>query len=176
MAKSVYGFNGQTCMFCPTDIRRKYGAKIIRKHPNALKQEQLIKLIFSARTEEDIPQEVKNEVSDISDLQLYVDKYIEIAYAARFTSKTHILISPVRHIEKFETEEDLDILKKIIDAGWAIVKYTKLKDANLGLSLKPGDVPIPHIHFHMSCDEVINEEKLLKLMERKYFYVSTLQR
>jgi diadenosine tetraphosphate (Ap4A) HIT family hydrolase len=176
MSESVYGFNGQTCMFCPNDIRREYGAKIIRKYPKALKQGKLLKLIFNATTDEDIPQEVKNEVSDMPDLQLYVDEYIEVAYAARLTSKTHLLISPVRHIEKFETSEDLDIIKKIIDAGWAIIRHTGLKDANLGISLKPGDVPIPHIHFHVNCDEVVNEEKLLELMEREYFYVRTLQR
>ena len=42
-------------MFCPTDIRRKYGAKIIRKHPNALKQEQLIKL---TKTSFDFPVDI----------------------------------------------------------------------------------------------------------------------
>jgi diadenosine tetraphosphate (Ap4A) HIT family hydrolase len=107
-------------------------------------------------------------------LQLYVDEYIEIAYGARATSKTHILVSPVRHIEKFETVEDLDVLRKIIDAGWAIIRYTELESANFGLSLKSGHVPIPHVHFHLNCKDDIDESKLLELMERKYFYVSTI--
>lgn len=174
MSDGVYGFNGQKCMFCPNDIRRKWGAKIIRKYPKALKEAQLLKLITHAVTDEDIPQEVKDEVSDMPDLQLYVDEYIEIAYGARATSKTHLLVSPVRHIENFETPEDLEILKKIIDAGWAIIRYTELESASFGLSLKSGKVPIPHVHFHLNGSDDIDESKLLELMERKYFYVSTI--
>jgi hypothetical protein len=174
MFESVYGFNGQTCMFCPNDIRRSYGSKIVRKYPKASKQTKLLQLILDSTTDENIPQEVKNEVADQADLQLYIDEYIEVAYAARAISKTHLLISPVRHIEKFETPEDFDVLKKIIDAGWAIIRHTGLEDANLGISLKPGQVPIPHVHFHLGCQEVVNEEKLVELMEREYFYVSTI--
>jgi diadenosine tetraphosphate (Ap4A) HIT family hydrolase len=161
-------------MFCPTDIRRKYGAKIIRKYGKALKQTELLGLIENAVEEKDIPWSIRTEFDDMPGLQLYMDEYIEIAYGARATSKTHLLVSPVRHIEKFETLEDLSVLKKIIDAGWAIIRYTGLKDASLGLSLKPGEVPIPHVHFHINCTEVIDEAKLLELMERKYFYVSTI--
>ncbi len=174
MSEGVYGFNGQTCMFCPNDIRRYYGNKIVRKYPKALKQTELLKRIVHAVTDEDIPQDVKDIVSDMPELQLYVDEYIEIAYGARATSKTHILVSPVRHIEKFETVEDLDVLRKIIDAGWAIIRYTELESANFGLSLKSGHVPIPHVHFHLNCKDDIDESKLLELMERKYFYVSTI--
>lgn len=174
MFESVYGFNGQTCMFCPSDIRRSYSSKIVKKYPRASKQTKLLQLILDSTTDENIPQEVKNEVADQADLQLYIDEYIEVAYAARAISKTHLLISPVRHIEKFETPEDLDVLKKIIDASWAIVRHTELKDANLSISLKPGQVPIPHAHFHLSCQEVVNEEKLIELMEREYFYVSAI--
>lgn len=173
MSDGVYGFNGQTCMFCPNDIRRYYGNKIIRKYPKALKQVELLKLIGTAQKDEDIPQEVKDEVSDMPDLQLYIDESIEVAYGARATSNTHLLISPVRHIEKFE-KNDLGVLKRIIDAGWAIIRYTELESATFGLSLKSGLVPIPHIHFHLNSNEKIDETKLLELMERKYFYVSAI--
>lgn len=174
MSEGVYGFNGQTCMFCPNDIRRKYGNKIVRKYGKTVKHSELLSFIKTAVKEEDIPWSVRTEFDDMPDLQLYVDEYIEVAYGARKTSNTHLLISPVRHIENFETSEDLDVLKKIIDAGWAIIRYTGLEDATFGISLKPKEVSIPHVHFHMNCNEVLNEKKLLELMERKYFYVSTV--
>jgi diadenosine tetraphosphate (Ap4A) HIT family hydrolase len=174
MTNSTHGFDGQTCMFCPNDIRRKWANKIVRKYYKTEKESELFSLIINAKSDDDIPQEVKDLVSDAPELQLYVDKFIEIAYAARSTIETHLLISPVRHIEKFETLLDFDLLRKIIDAGWAIIRYTELDEASLNISLKVGEVPIPHVHFHLNSENEINKEKLLELMERKHFYVSAI--
>jgi hypothetical protein len=174
MTNSTFGFDGQTCMFCPNDIRRKWANKIVRKYEKTKKANELFLLIIDAKSDDDIPQEVKDLVSDAPELQLYVDNFIEIAYAARSTSKTHLLISPVRHIEKFQTLQDFDLLRKIIDAGWAIIRYTELDEASLHISLKGGEVPIPHVHFHLHSENKINKEKLLELMERRHFYVSAI--
>jgi hypothetical protein len=80
----------------------------------------------------------------------------------------------VRHIEKFQTLQDFDLLRKIIDAAWAIIGYTELDEASFNLSLKVGEVPIPHVHFHLNSENEINKEKLLELMERRHFYVSAI--
>ena len=166
-----YGYIDGSCMFCPTDIRRTYGNKIIRKYQDN-KEEYTILLgeIQYARLEEDIPNNIKELVADQPNLQLYVDEYIEVAYAARPTKNTHILLSPVRHIETFETNEDYMVLDYIIKAGWAIMRVSGLAETSLSISLKSTKPPIPHVHFHMNCDGKIDEESVKALLEKRYFY------
>jgi hypothetical protein len=166
-----YGYIDGSCMFCPTDIRRTYGNKIIRKYQdNKEEYTRLLGEIQYARSEEDIPNNIKELVADQPNLQLYVDEYIEVAYAARPTKNTHILLSPVRHIETFETNEDYMVLDYIIKAGWAIMRVSGLAETSLSISLKSTKPPIPHVHFHMNCDGKIDEESVKALLEKRYFY------
>ena len=166
-----YGYIDGSCMFCPTDIRRTYGNKIIRKYQdNKEEYTRLLGEIQYARLEEDIPNNIKELVADQPNLQLYVDEYIEVAYAARPTKNTHILLSPVRHIETFETNEDYMVLDYIIKAGWAIMRVSGLAETSLSISLKSTKPPIPHVHFHMNCDGKIDEESVKALLEERYFY------
>jgi diadenosine tetraphosphate (Ap4A) HIT family hydrolase len=166
-----YGYIDGSCMFCPTDIRRTYGNKIIRKYQdNKEEYTRLLGEIQYARLEEDIPNNIKELVADQPNLQLYVDEYIEVAYAARPTKNTHILLSPVRHIETFETNEDYMVLDYIIKAGWAIMRVSGLAETSLSISLKSTKPPIPHVHFHMNCDGKIDEESVKALLEKRYFY------
>lgn len=166
-----YGYIDGSCMFCPTDIRRTYGNKIIRKYQdNKEEYTRLLGEIQYARSEEDIPNNIKELVADQPNLQLYVDEYIEVAYAARPTKNRHILLSPVRHIETFETNEDYMVLDYIIKAGWAIMRVSGLAETSLSISLKSTKPPIPHVHFHMNCDGKIDEESVKALLEKRYFY------
>ena len=166
-----YGYIDGSCMFCPTDIRRTYGNKIIRKYQdNKEEYTRLLGEIKYARLEEDIPNNIKELVADQPNLQLYVDEYIEVAYAARPTKNTHLLLSPVRHIETFETNEDYMVLDYIIKAAWAIVGVSGLPEASLSISLKSTKPPIPHVHFHINCDGKIDEESVKALLEKRYFY------
>ena len=166
-----YGYIDGSCMFCPTDIRRTYGNKIIRKYQdNKEEYTRLLGEIQYARLEEDIPNNIKELVADQPNLQLYVDEYIEVAYAARPTKNTHILLSPVRHIETFETNEDYMVLDYIIKAGWAIMRVSGLAETSLSISLKSTKPPIPHVHFHINCDGKIDEESVKALLEKRYFY------
>lgn len=166
-----YGYIDGSCMFCPTDIRRTYGNKIIRKYQdNKEEYTRLLGEIQYARSEEDIPNNIKELVADQPNLQLYVDEYIEVAYAARPTKNTHILLSPVRHIETFETNEDYMVLDYIIKAGWAIMRVSGLAETSLSISLKSTKPPIPHVHFHMNCNGKIDEESVKALLEKRYFY------
>jgi diadenosine tetraphosphate (Ap4A) HIT family hydrolase len=160
-------------MFCANDVRSKWAGKIVRKYGKKRQETKYYNLIVDAASEDDIPQEIKDDVADIPDLQLYVDDYIDIRHAARNTTETHILISPVRHIEKFETKEDLDVLGKIIDAAWHIAKNTDLKDdIGFGISLKPGFIDIPHVHFHVNSSYPMNQIKFKSILDKKYFYLN----
>lgn len=168
-----HGFNGQTCMFCVNDVRSRWAGKLVRKYGEKREEIKHYNLIVNAVSEDDIPQEIKDDVASIPDLQLYVDDYIDIRYAARKTTKTHLLISPVRHIEKFETVEDLDVLRKIVDAAWYIARNTDLKDEiAVGLSLKPGFIDIGHVHFHVNSSCPVNEIKFKSILDKKYFYLN----
>jgi diadenosine tetraphosphate (Ap4A) HIT family hydrolase len=170
-----YGYIDGSCMFCPNDIRRAYGNKIIRKyHDNKEEYTRLLGEIQYAKSEEDIPNHIKELVADQPNLQLYVDEYIEVAYAARPTKNTHLLLSPVRHIEKFSTNEDYFIFDYIIKAAWAIVGVSGLPEASLSISLKSTKPPIPHVHFHINSDGKIDEESVKALLEKRYFCVSQI--
>lgn len=171
-----YGLLNGSCMFCPNDIRRKYGNKIINMFSDDQKTytEYLGKIQY-AQSESDIPSEIKNMVLDQPDLQLYIDEDIEVAIAARKTKNTHILISPVKHIEVFESQEELMVLSNIFKAAWAIMNVSTLPEATFGISLKSTKAPIPHVHFHLNCDSIIDELAVKKLLEERYFYnVSTI--
>jgi hypothetical protein len=170
-----HGFNGKTCMFCPDDIRRKWASKFITKYAKTEKEGECYNLIINAETDDDIPQDLKDDVMEVPDLQLYVDEYIEVAKAARTETLTHLLISTVRHIEKFETIEDLDILRKIIDAAWYIAQNIGLEsDVAMSITLKTKFVNIPHAHFHIQSNENIDKIKLKNVLDKKYFYLKNI--
>jgi histidine triad (HIT) family protein len=75
-------------------------------------------------------------------------------------AKTHILIIPKKHIERFDkidSEEDLEIVKGLFEVADTIIKEKKIDGCRLQINCgKNHGQEVFHIHMHLISHSSIN--------------------
>jgi diadenosine tetraphosphate (Ap4A) HIT family hydrolase len=162
------------CALCPTNWRFKYSYYTALEYGKY--DTVFLPNIYSAQSENDIPQQIRLKFSNQKVDFLYMDDEIAIFQDVDQDSVTHLLIFPVKHIDRLYILHSPELLKNIMCAANMVIELAKLPEAYMSISTKIGNTDyIPHFHMHIQSRDAIDYQGLKNLLypgfykDSKYF-------
>lgn len=154
--------NGE-CGLCPKSW--KFGYSYYTALEYGKYDEIYLPQIYQATSEDQIPSDIKLKFKGRVVDFLYMDDDIAIFQDVDLDSVTHLLIFPVKHVDRLFILREPDLLKSMICASNMIIELAKLKEAYMSVSTKIGETDyIPHFHMHVQSRDAIDYENLKNLL------------
>lgn len=155
-----------SCALCPDDWRFSYSVFTAQKYGRY--NENVLQKVYDAKEESDIPSLVLKQFKGRDYEFIYKDEHMAIFYDIYQDMATHLLIFPIKHIERFDILKYPDILMRMYCAGNSIIKLADFKECYISVSSKQTDY-VPHFHMHVQSKNESTFEGLKNLLY-PYFY------
>lgn len=159
--------NGE-CALCPKNWRFAYSYYTALEYGKY--DEVYLPQIYQATSDDDIPSEIKLKFNNRPVDFLYMDEDIAIFQDVDMDSVTHLLVFPVKHIDRLDILKYPVLFNSMICAANMVVELAKLAEAYISISTKIHNTDyIPHFHMHVQSRDAIDYENLKNLLYPKFY-------
>lgn len=159
--------NGE-CGLCPKSWKFAYSYYTALEYGKY--DEVFLPQIYQATSIDDIPSDIRLKFNNRPVDFLYMDDTLAIFQDVDMDSNTHLLLFPIKHIDRLDILKYPVILNSMICAANMVVELAGLAEAYISISTKKDNTDyIPHFHMHIQSRDFIDYENLKNLLYPQFY-------